>query len=232
MTDTVKVVTTVAMQAVLEQLEPQFSEATGFGIEMAFGPPARATEMVLKGETADIVMTTPEGVTELATAGLVDASTSRVVVSMLMGAAVRAGAPKPDIGTVEAFKTAVLAAKSVTYANPELGSPSARHFLKIAEQLGILDEVKAKSLVSSGLIARHVAAGEADMAIQQLSELRAVEGVEVIGQFPREIQNIVPLAAAIHTDSRHRDQAAELIRLIASPATRPLIEDAGLLPAD
>jgi molybdate transport system substrate-binding protein len=231
MPEPVKVVTTIALQAVLQQLEPEFARATGHGIVMAFGPPSRAVRMVLDGEPADIVMATPQGVDELAAAGKVDAGSSRIVLSMVMGVAVRAGAPKPDIGTVEAFKRAMLAAKSVTYADPELGSPSAQHFLKIAGALGIVDAVKAKALVSSGLVARHVAAGEAEFAVQQLSELRLVDGVEVAGLFPSEIQNVVPLAAAIHAQSAAPKAAAALIDLLMSPQAKPIIDRAGLVPA-
>jgi molybdate transport system substrate-binding protein len=231
MSEAVKVVTTIALQAVLQQLEAEFSRATGCGIEMTFGPPSRAVRMVLDGERADIVMTTPQGIDELAAAGKVVASSSRVLLSMIMGIAVRAGAPKPDIGTVETFKQAVLAARSVTYANPELGSPSAQHFLKVAAALDIADAVKAKALVSSGLIARHVAAGEAELAVQQLSELLLVEGVEVAGPFPAEIQNVVPLAAAIHVQSAAPQAAAALIALLATPRAKAIIEKAGLVPA-
>jgi molybdate transport system substrate-binding protein len=231
MSEPVKVVTTVALQGVLQQLESEFRQASGHGIEMAFGPPSRAVEMVLAGERADLVMTTPQGVDELAAAGKVVAASSRVVLSMIMGVAVRAGAKKPDISTVEKFKQAILAAKSVTYANPELGSPSARHFLKVAGELGIADAVKAKSLVSSGLIARHVAAGDAELAVQQLSELRLVEGVEVAGLFPDEIQNVVPLAGVIHAQAAAPKAAATLIDLLMSARAKPIIEKAGLLPA-
>ncbi|HET9903488.1 MAG TPA: substrate-binding domain-containing protein [Xanthobacteraceae bacterium] len=231
MPEPVKVVTTIALKAVLQQLEAEFSQATGRGIAMAFGPPSRAVRMVLDGETADIVMTTPEGMEELTAAGLVAAETRRVVLRMIMGVAVRAGAPKPDISTVEGFKRAMRAARSVTYANPALGSPSAQHFLKVAEKLGIAEAVKAKALVSEGLVARHVAAGEAELAVQQLSELLLVEGVEIAGPFPAEIQNVVPLAAAVHARAAAPQAAAVLLDLIASPRAKAVIEKAGLRPA-
>src|SRR5262245_1271968 len=105
---TVKVVTTVAMKAVLDALAPEFKQSSGADIAMAFGPPVRAVQMVRDGETADIVMTTPEGMEELAVAGKVAPGSGRVFASMVMGLAVRAGAHKPDIGTVEGFRQALL----------------------------------------------------------------------------------------------------------------------------
>ncbi len=229
MPDTIKVVTTIAMKAVLGQLEPDLRAQNGYGIAMSFGPPSRAVQMVRDGEVADIVMTTPEGVAELYAAGKVVAPSAPVVSRMIMGVAVRADAPKPDISTVEAFRRAVLAAKSVTYANPALGSPSAAHFLKVADRLEIGEAVRAKALVSRDLVARHVAAGEAEMAVQQMSELVMVEGV-VSTLFPDELQNIVPLAAAIHREAAAPDAARALIDLLATPRAHAVIEKAGMLP--
>jgi molybdate transport system substrate-binding protein len=226
----VTVVTTIAMQAVLQQLEAELAARTGHGIAMAFGPPSRAVKMILEGEPADLVMTTPDGVAELYGAGKVVSASAPVVSRMIMGIAVRAGAPKPDISTVEAFKQAVLAAKSVTYADPALGSPSAAHFLKVADGIGIGEAVRAKALVSMNLVARHVAAGEAEMAVQQLSELLMVEGVEVAGLFPPELQNVVPLAAAVHVNAALPDAARALIDLLATPRAHAIIEKAGMLP--
>jgi molybdate transport system substrate-binding protein len=227
----VKVVTTIALQAVLRELEPEFRRLTGCGIAMAFGPPSRTVEMVRNGEPADLVMATPAGLEELASAGKVAPGAGRVLLSMIMGIAVRTGAPKPDISTPENFRRAMLDAKSVTYADPAGGSPSAAHFLKVAEKLGIAEQVKGKALVSSNLVARHVAAGEAEVAVQQLSELRMVEGVEVAGLFPPELQNIVPLAAAVTRASSVPDAAAALIDLLGTPRAKTIIEKAGLVPA-
>jgi len=230
MANTLKVVTTIAMKSVLEQIEPELMAANGYGVAMSFGPPSRAVQMVLEGEPADLVMTTPEGVAELFAAQKVIAASAPVVARMIMGVAVRAGAPRPDISTVEGFRQAVAAAKSVTYANPALGSPSAAHFLKVADSLGIGDAVRAKALVSGNLVARHVAAGEAEMAVQQLSELVMVEGVEVVGLFPPELQNVVPLAAAIHRDASAPDVARALIALLGTPRAQAIVEKAGMLP--
>jgi molybdate transport system substrate-binding protein len=230
MSEDLKVVTTIAMQGVLQQLEPEFANATGRGITMMFGPPSKAAQLIRDGEPADVVMTTPHNIDELTKDGKLVPGSAKVVARLIMGVAVRAGAAKPDIGTVENFRRAILAATSLVHANPAGGSPSAAHFLKVAAQLGIAEQVKAKALVSSGLIARHVANGEAELAVQQLSELLLVEGVELIGPFPPELQNEVLLAAGIHSEAAAPQAAAALIDLLASPRAKPVIEKAGLLP--
>jgi molybdate transport system substrate-binding protein len=231
MPDTVKVVVTVAMQSVLEQLAADFLQATGYGIEMAFGPPSRATRMVLDGESADIVMTTPEDIEALVKAGKVVPGSGRPVLSMIMGVAVRAGAPKPDISTPEKFKQALLAAKSVTHANAATGSPSAAHFLKVVERLGIADAVARKATRRSGVVAHAVASGECAMAVQQLAELMLVDGIHVLGPFPHELQNYVPLAAGIHAQSAAKADAKALIDMLLAPKAKVIIEQAGLLTA-
>lgn len=233
MPDPLKVVTTIAMQNVLQELESEFSQATGRGIEMVFGPPSKAVELVRAGEPADVVMTTPEGIDSLAAAGKVAAGSSRVVAHMIMGIAVRRGAPKPDIDTPEKFRQAMLDAKSLIHADPASGSPSAAHFLKVARELGIADAIKGKTITRSGIVAHALAEDAAEIAIQQLSELMMADGAEIVGPFPPELQNIVPLAAAVHANAAAPEAAAALIALLATPRAKAIIARAGLLaPAD
>lgn len=227
MTTPVKVVTTVAMQAVFEKLEPALKTATGHGIVQAFGPPSAAVEMVQKGEAADLVVSTPDGIAALARAGLTGPGT--LVCRMQMGLAVGLKEPKPSIATADEFKAALLAARSIIHADPKTGSPSAAHFLKVVGQLGIADEVAAKTTVRSGVVAHAVAGGECAMAVQQLAELMLVPGVHVLGPFPAALQNYLPLAAAVHAKSSVKDAAQKLIALLAAPAAKPIIEQAGLL---
>lgn len=229
MPEPLKVVTTIATRAVLQQLEPDLVQATGHGIALIFGPPSKAVEMVRNGEAADVIMTTPEGLDELAAAGKVAPGGGRVVAKMMMGLGVRAGAPKPDISTVEAFKQALLSAKSLIHADPAMGSPSAAHFIKVAERLGIADQLKPKTHTFAGLVATAVAEGRVELAIQQLSEILLVPGAEPVGPFPAELQNIIPLAAAVHTQSAAPKAAHALIELLLQPRARALIEKAGML---
>lgn len=227
---TVKVVTTVAMRAVLEQLETELSRRTGHGIEQVFGPPPKAVEMVREGETADVVIATPDGIAALAAAGKVVPGTAPVVARMIMGIAVREGAPKPDISTPEAFRKAILDAGSLIHADPATGSPSAAHFIKVAERLGITDAIRGKTQVMSGLVGGAVADGRAEIGIQQLAELRMVPGLDVVGPFPGELQNVVPIAAGIHAEAAAPEAARALLDILATPEAHAIIDRAGMLP--
>ncbi|MCF8475588.1 MAG: substrate-binding domain-containing protein [Pseudolabrys sp.] len=230
MSEPLKVITTVALQAVVDKLEPAFTKATGLGIEMAFGPPSAAGELIRKGGAAHIVVSTPDGIDALIQEGLVATGTSRPVVRMQMGLAVGVNEPKPEIATAEQFKAALLGAASIIHANPATGSPSAAHFLKVVQQLGIADEVARKTTVRSGVVAHAVASGECAMAVQQLAELKLVDGVHVLGPFPHDLQNYVPLSAAVHAQSRAPQAAKVLIDLIPAREAKAIIVDAGLLP--
>jgi molybdate transport system substrate-binding protein len=227
----IKLVTTVAMQGAVDALTPEFTKSTGYGIEMAFGPPSACVDMMRQGMTADVVVSTPDGIEALAKEGKVDGATAKPVARMIMGLAVGLNDPKPDIGTAEGFKAALLATKSIIHADPATGSPSAAHFIKVLNKLGITDEMKKKTTTRAGVVATAVASGECHMAVQQLAELKLVPGVHVLGPFPDELQNVMPLTAAVHTGSSAKDAAMALIALLASPGAKPVMEKAGLLAA-
>jgi molybdate transport system substrate-binding protein len=224
----VKIITTVALQAVVEQLEPALKHATGHGIVMVYGPPSAVVEMVRNGEEADLVVSTPDGIDALARVGLTGPGI--VVCRMQMGLAVGLYEPKPSIETPEAFKAALLGAKSIIHADPKTGSPSAAHFLNVVAQLGIAGEIAAKTTLRAGVVAHAVASGECAMAVQQLAELMLVPGVHVLGPFPSALQNYLPLAAAVHAKSQAKDAAHRLIELLAAPQAKPIYTEAGLLP--
>ena len=231
MSKTIKLVTTVAMQGAVDALTPEFTKATGYGIAMEFGPPSACVEMMRQGVAADVVVSTPDGIEALAKEGKADGSSAKSVARMIMGLAVGLNDPKPDISTAAGFKAALLATKSIIHADPATGSPSAAHFIKVLNKLGIADEMKKKTTTRAGVVATAVASGECHMAVQQLAELKLVPGVHVLGPFPNELQNVMPLTAAVHAGSGHKEAAKALIALLASPAARPVMEKAGLLAA-
>lgn len=229
MAEPLRIITTVAMQGVFEKLTPDFPQKTGLGIDMVFGPPSAAVKLVREGEAADLVISTPDGIEALARESRVDGGSSRVVARMIMGLAVGLEEPKPDIDTPEKFKEALLAAKSIIHADPATGSPSAAHFLKVIGELGIADEIKRKTTLRAGVVAHAVASGECAMAVQQLAELMLVPGVHVLGPFPDALQNVMPLAAAVHAQAKAPTAARQMIDLLAAPSARRLIEQCGLL---
>ncbi len=227
----IKLVTTVALQGAVDALTPEFTKSSGYGIEMAFGPPSACVDMMRQGMSADVVVSTPDGIEALAKEGKVDGATAKPVARMIMGLAVGLNDPKPDISTAAGFKKALLETQSIIHADPATGSPSAAHFIKVLNKLGITDEMKKKTTTRAGVVATAVASGECHMAVQQLAELYLVPGVHVLGPFPDELQNVMPLTAAVHTGSAHKDAAKALIALLASPGAKPVMEKAGLLAA-
>ena len=136
-----------------------------------------------EGRNTDVLVVTPDLFDELVQEGHCAAGTGRNIASSVVGVAVKAGAPRPDISTAEAFKQALLAAKSVAYTDPSTGAASGVFFMSLAERFGIADEMKAKAkLGSGGPVAEFVASGEAELAVQQLCEHKLVPGVDVVGR--------------------------------------------------
>jgi molybdate transport system substrate-binding protein len=143
--------------------------------------------------------------------------------------AVRAGAPKPDIATPEALKRALLAAKTVGYSQ----GPSGVHFMTVLEKLGIVGEVKAKGVVPplGQRVGTLIAKGEAEIGVQQITELLLIPGIDYVGPLPKELQADIVYATATPTSAREKAAAAELVRFLGSEPARPIIRKLGLEPA-
>src|SRR5262245_14185852 len=149
-----------------------------------------------------------------------------------MGVAVRAGAPKPDISTPEALKRTLLAAKSIVYTDPALRSPSGVHFARVLERLGIAEEMKPKSKLHDGTTfnAELVARGEIEIAVQQISEILPVQGVELAGPLPGDLQLTTVYAAGIGTAAKEPAVAKEFIKFLLSPSAAAVINAKGMEP--
>jgi molybdate transport system substrate-binding protein len=225
-----KVLTTPALTEVWHELAPRF-EATGHKLVIVYAPSGAIAKRVLEGETADLLVSTPAGIDALIRDARVIAGTNTPIARSGMGVAVLKGAPKPDISTPEAFKRALLAAKSVAYSDPAAGGASGIHLAKVLERLGIASEVAAKGKLGRGIpVATFVVKGEADIAIQQMPELMHVEGVEIVGPLPGDLQNITTFAAGVPNTSTHADAAKALIRFLQSPDSAAVIKKHGLDP--
>src|SRR3954471_9096512 len=225
-----KVLSTPAMSEVWHELAPKFEE-TGDKLTIVYAPSGAIAKRVTDGETADLLVSTPAGIDSLIKSGKVIDGTSTSLASSGMGVAVLKGAPKPDISTPDAFKRALLAAKAVAYTDPASGGASGAHMAKVLERLGITNEVSAKAKLGRGVpVATFVVKGEADIAIQQLPELMHVEGAEVVGPMPGDLQNITTFAAGIPSGSAQADAAKALIRFLQTPESAAVIKKHGLDP--
>jgi len=224
----IKVLCSNSSHAVMEELLPAFERASGHKVSISYDTAILTLSRIKGGETADLVILNAPAIDELTKQGRIAAGSRRTLARCGVGIAVRAGAPKPEISSVEAFKRALLDAKSI--AHTEAGA-SGIHFLGLIERLGIAAQVKAKARTRpGGLIGKLVASGEAELAVQQIPELMAVAGIDLVGPLPHELQVISTITAAVFEDARQPDAAQALLEFLATPAAALVFKAHGLEP--
>jgi molybdate transport system substrate-binding protein len=216
------------LHTTVAELAPQFEAATGHKLSLRYDTAAFLQRDIERGVDFDVTVITGTNFDAVAKAGKFDLATRTEVVRSGIGVAVRQGAPKPDISTVEAFKRSMLNAKSIAYAT--VGT-SGVHFMAVCERLGIAQEVKAKGkTLPGGMLAEFVVKGEAELAIQQVSELLAVAGVEVIGPFPPELQLTTRYTAGVAASTANADAGKAFIRFLTTPQAQSVMKAKGLDP--
>jgi molybdate transport system substrate-binding protein len=226
----IEVLSSNGVRAVLDELAPPFERTTGHRLAITFGATAVLRTKIEGGPgLLDLAILTDQAVHDLVRQGLL-MGPGTVLARSGVGVAVRAGAPQPDIGTAEAFKRALLAARSVAYSAQ---GASGQYFLTVLDRLGIANEIKAKARTQTGgMVAELVARGEAELAVQQISELLPVKGVEFVGPLPGELQRFTAFAAALGTAAKEPDGAKSLIRFLTAPSARAVIEAKGMAPGN
>jgi molybdate transport system substrate-binding protein len=216
------------MRGALGELVPRFERESGISVAMSYDPAKVTLARIAAGESADAVMLGAGAVAELVKQGKVKAESHRTVSRCGVGMAVLAGAPKPDIGTVEAFTRALLGARSIAYTQQGI---SGMHFAKLIEQLGIADAIKAKAKVQpGGLIGELVARREAEVAIQQVPELLAVPGIELVGPLPADLQLTTVSSIGIFVNAAAPQAAKAFIEFLVSPAAAKVMTAKGHEP--
>jgi molybdate transport system substrate-binding protein len=230
----VKVFSTIGVQAALEELAPKFEQATGSKLNITWATAAILVKRVQAGETADLMVLTKQSLDALTKDNKATAGADAVFASSGMAVVVKKGAPKPDISTPDAFKQALINAKTIAYSDPAAGGASGVYFAKLLERMGIADQMKAKTRhpPPSGNSANLVVAGEADLAIQQEPEVMSVAGIDMVGPLPADLNNITAYAAGIGAGSQQADAATALIRFLHSPEAQAVFKAKGLKPAD
>jgi molybdate transport system substrate-binding protein len=225
----IKVLATHAVQEIVEGLAPQFEKATGHKLVVAFDPSAAVRRQIEAGTGFDVAIITRAALEDLAKKDKVQSVTIADIGKSGLGVAVKKGAPKPDISTVEAFKRALIAAKSVVRSTD---GASGAYFEKLVDRLGIADEMKAKTkLGPSGRISEMAARGEVELAVQQISEILPVSGADFVGPFPAEVQLYTLFSAGVGTAAREPKAALELVKFLTAPSAAPVIKSKGLEPA-
>ena len=225
----VKIISSGGLRAVIGELAGAFERTSGIKLTTIFNPPAAVKRRVEGGEDVDVVVLSTTLIDELIGGGKLVAASRTEVARSGLGVAVRRGAAKPDISTAEAFKQTLLDAKSIVCSDPAGGAASGIHFQKVIERLGIAKEVMARARLNSGSFnAEIVARGEAELAVQQISEIVPVEGAELVGPFPPGIQVMTVFAAATTAVSRQPAAAKQLIAFLTSPTAAKVITASGM----
>ncbi len=226
---TLTIFSTHALLEVLNALKGGFERTHGCRLALTLDPTRAVRRRIEVGEKFDVAIATRVGIDALAANGKIAPETCVTIGSTGLGLSVRAGARKPDIGSVESFRRALLGAQSVVRSRE---GASGAFFEGVMERLGITDAMRDKIVIAgSGRVAEYVARGEAEMAVQQISELVPVKGTDLVGPFPPDLQQTSEFAAGIASASGARDLATAFIALLAAPASAPLYIANGLKPA-
>jgi molybdate transport system substrate-binding protein len=233
----VKVMISAGFYGVYAEMGPAFERATGHRLVTTRGPsmgdsPEAIPTRLARGEAADMVIMDGGGADELGKSGMVRPETRVVLANSFIGMVVREGAAKPDIGSVDAFRNTLLAAKSIAYSDSGSGTYLST---KLFKQLGVAEQVAAKSRKVRGPpsgepVAAVVARGESEIGFQQVAELIHVAGVTYVGTIPTELQPGQNFSAAVTAKAAQPEAAAALIRFLSSPDAAPAIVKAGLAP--
>jgi molybdate transport system substrate-binding protein len=222
-----------AIKSVTDELLPPFERASGNTVRAIYAPPGALLRRFEAGEPGDIFLTGSEAIDTLIGEGKVLPGRTDLATTGI-GICVRKGAPKPDVSTPEAFKRALLAAASVAYVSPAGGSVTGPHIEAMFGRLGIAEQMAAKTKFAAGgpngRVSVMVSSGQADIGLQQVSELLTNPDVEVIGMLPAELQQITLYSAGITTSAKEPDAARALIKALKAPSAAQVYKAKGLDP--
>ena len=223
----VRVLSTLALKGAVESLAGRYHAATATRLDADYAPTVGLLKRLREGERADVLILTREGLDELIAEGAVVASSRVDLARSYVGLAVKTGQPHPDIATEAAFKKTLLLARSIAYSR--IGA-SGIYFAELIRRLGIAAEINARATITSGFTAERLVTGEADIAVQQLSELKQVAGIELVGPIPLHLQTAAVFTAGRMTVSAHAEAADALLNYLASKEVAPVLKQAGLEP--
>jgi molybdate transport system substrate-binding protein len=229
----IKVISGGAFKQVLNALAEQYGNASGNKLGLTYRTVGQHLQSIKSGEESfDVAVLTPDAIDGLIKDGKVVARSRADLAKTGIGVVVRAGAPLPDISSVDAFKRSLLAAKSVAYIDPAAGGSSGIYVGRLLERLGIAAAVNAKAkLIHGGAVADHIADGEAEIGVHQISEILPVAGVTLVGPLPAEIQNFTVYSAGVGAAAKDPATARALVKFLSGPHALPIIKAKGMEPA-
>jgi molybdate transport system substrate-binding protein len=221
-----KILSGGAMGSLMLDVVPLFEQASGIKVDVRFALTSVLKKEIDDGATFDVALLPRPELDALAQAGKIAAGTQTEVTRSAVGLAVRAGAPKPDISTVEAFKRTLQAAKSICYSD----GPSGAYIADLLVRLGIAEEMKPKTRLTSRPVAEIVASGEAEVGMQQIVAILPVEGAALVGPLPSELQNVIVYASGLAPGSGQSATAHAFIAFMATPEVARIIRAKGMEP--
>lgn len=232
-----KVLSAVGLRQVMLALAPTFEQETGHRLAVTFDSGAVIARRVRNGESADVVIIPRGALDDLARAGIAVTTSVVNVASSSVGLAVRKGAPKPDISSVDAVRRTLLAAKSIARPDPALGGSSGVHIEQMLERLGIAADVRPKTILASHpdreeeMPGAFVASGRAEIALHQIQELMPVPGIEVVGPLPGDLKGAFLFSAGLLAGTTREVLGRQLLDFLRRPQTLALIKSKGMEPA-
>ena len=225
----IKIWTARALATVLAEVGPQFESTTGHKLAVSSGLPLEFARRANAGEPFDVMITGSPPLDRFVKEGRIIAETRTDIARSGIGVEVRAGAPKPDISSVEAFKRALLEAKSIAY----LRVGSGIYIAGLLERLGVVEAIKSKvTRPESDIVSELVAKGEVELGMVVITQILTTPGVELVGPLPPEIQSYVAFTAGISANSRAPEAARDLIKFLTGPVAAPVIKAQGMEPGE
>jgi molybdate transport system substrate-binding protein len=223
-----KVLTAGAFKQVVVAVVPEFEKA-GHKVTVENDTVGALTKRIEGGEAFDVAVLTPTAVDDLTKKGKLADGSKTVLARVGVGVMVKAGAPAPDISTVEAFKRALINARSVAYIDPASGGSSGIYVAGLLDRLGVAAEVKPKAkLKQGGYVADLIKSGEAELGIHQISEIVPVKEVTLVGPLPAEIQNYTTYAAGVGASAKDSEAAKALIKVLSGPSAAAVLKEKGM----
>lgn len=223
-----KILCTQALEGVFPAILPHLA-----GDRVVYGTTGQLVAEIEAGKGGDLVLAARPALEELANLGKVVAGSLADIASTPVGIGVREGVGKLDLTTVEALKKLLLAAGPIAYPDPAGGGVSGVHFAHVLDKLGIAEEVNRHAILvkAGGVAAEYLVSHQAALAVQMVSELMMVPGIEIAGTLPGEFAKIISFAGAVVSDAAHAQEALGVIQALKTPAAKQIMEAAGLIPA-
>ena len=224
----IKVLSTQATQEAYLELVAQFEKTSGHKVATVFSGTLNVQKRLSDGELYDLIIMAGPAIDDQVKQGKAVAGSRVDLAKSGVGLAVRKGAARPEIGSVDALKRTLLAAKSIGYST----GPSGLYMLSVFEKLGIAEQVKArlKQTPSGVFVGNLIASGETEIGFQQISELVHFAGIDFVGPLPPDLQRMTMFSAGIHAGAKQADAARALVKFITAPAAAPIIRKHGLEP--